>query len=330
VGLNDPEGSVRAYNLDVTRDLKFYNKVNFEAVPEFALSYGEIINSLENYPNNKIYKTVSIDPIIWSPADITRQWVPSDRKSFASDAYKIHDGRYWQKYSYDVKTSKPVADWLDDYLKFVHPAGLQLFASILLQLTSTQRWSQYVDYVASQPQQDFNWISAQRAPHIGAHSPYYQPGWLTRNARNINVFAAALRLTGQDINLYNLVYHILHIYLKNTNFRDKNVREDYQRWMKFLDSGELIASYSDKTIAQASEEYAFNNACKFSNVSTIIDVFSDGRYLENGYPRDLENRVMRLLEDDDALRDIVNKQFENGQLKQSESGEQRLTEYDIN
>ena len=331
VGLNDPEGSVRTYKLDVTRDLKFYNNIIFESVPEFALSYGEIINSLENYPENKIYTTISIDPIIWSPADITRQWVPSDRKSFASDAYKIHDGYYWQKYSYDIKTSKPTADWLDDYLKFVHPAGLQLFASILLQLTSTQRWSQYVDYVASQPQQDFNWISAQRAPHIGAHSPYYQPGWLDRNARSISVFAAALRLTGQDINLYNLVYHILHIYLKNANFRDKNVREDYQRWMKFLDSGELIASYSDKTIAQASEEYSFNNACKFSNVSVIIDILGDGRYLENDYPRNLENRVMRLLEGDDVVsQDIINKQFENGQFKQSEGGEQRLTEYDIN
>jgi hypothetical protein len=326
VGVNDPDGSVRVYNLDIVRDIKFYNSIELQAIPEFALSYGEIINSLENYPDYKIYKTISIDPIIWSPADITRQWTPIDRKSFASDAYKIHDGYYWQKYSYDIKTSKATAEWLDDYLKFVHPAGLQLFASILMQLTSTQRWSEYVDYAAAQPQQDFMWISTQRAPHMGAHSPYYQPGWLSINARRIDVFARALRLNEQDINLYNLVYHILHIYLKNTNFRDKNVREDWQRWIKFLDVGELIAGYSDKTIAQASEEYAFNNVCKFSNISVIIDVLSDGIYLENKYPRNLESNFIKLTESRKFEITTTESLMENNQVKLSENGGTRLRE----
>jgi hypothetical protein len=294
---NDVDGSVRVYNLDIIREFKFYNSIQVQAIPEFALSYGEIINSLEDYPGNMLYETTNLNPIIWTRTNINRQWLPFDRKSFVSDSYKLHDGYYWQKYSYDIKTSKPISDWLDDYLKFVHPAGLQLFASVLLQLTSTRKWSEFVDYSASQPQQDFTWILAQRAPTAGTHTPFYQPGWLSRNARSINVFAAALRLNGQDINLYNLVYHILHHYSENINFRNKVVREDYQRWIKFLDATQVSSSgYSNKTIAQASEEYAFNNVCKFNNVAIIIDILSDGRYLENGYPRDLESGVMRLTE----------------------------------
>jgi hypothetical protein len=296
LGANDPDGSVRAYQLDVSKNINYYSNLNITPVSEQAFAYGELVNSYENYPQNTLYTTISLDPIVWEKTNVTRQWIKNDRRSFASDSYKLHDGYYWQKYSYDIKTSKPPVDWLDTYLRFVHPAGLQLFASFLLQLLSTQRWIEYINYEAKRPQQDLSWIFSQRAPRLGAHTPLYQPGWLTANERTLNVFAEALRLNAQDINLYNIIYHILHLYFENSNFRNKVVREEYQKWGKFLDAGELGAVCLDKTIAQANEEYAFNNECKFLNISSIVDILSDGRYLENGYPRDLQNGVSRLVE----------------------------------
>ena len=296
LGPNDPDGSARVFKLNVVKSVNYYSSLHIDAIPEFALAYGELINSYENYPENTLYTTISLDPIVWEKTDATRQWIKNDRRSFASDSYKLHDGYYWQKYSYDVKTSRPPEDWLDTYLKFVHPAGLQLFASFLLQVLSTQQWLDYINYEAKRPQQDFSWLLSQRAPRLGAHSPRYQPGWLTGNERTLNIFAEALRLNTQDRNLYNIIYHILHLYFENSNFRNKVVREEYQKWGKFLDAGELGAVCLDKTIAQANEEYAFNNECKFLNISSIVDILSDGRYLENGYPRDLQNGVSRLSE----------------------------------
>lgn len=323
---NETTGAVHVYTLDVIKDFKFANKIDVEALSEFAYSYGEIINSLENFPQNTVYDSVGLNPTIWQRADITRQWANYDRKSFASDSYKLHDGYYWQKYSYDIKTSKPVAEWLDDYLKFVHPAGLQLFASVLLQLLSTRDWNTAINYSAPQPQIDFSWIAAQRAPMIGAHTPFYQPGWLSVRERIVSVFARALRLNESDRNLYNLVYHIIKTYYKNSNFRDKRAREDYQNWLKFFDAGELISGYTDKTIAQANEEYAFDNACKFSNVSSIIKIVSDGRYLENNVPRDLETGVMRLTEANEAFTELYTLLLENEDVLELESGENMYQE----
>ena len=326
-GDND-DGAVVVYSLAALKDVEYFNSIVVDAIPEFALAYGELINSLENYPENTLYKTTSLNPIIWTRSDNTRQWVPFDRKSFASDQYKLHDGYYWQKYSYDIKTSKATVEWLDDYLKFVHPAGLQLFASILLQLVSRNEWYDYIDYTANRPQEDFSWLNNQRAPFTGAHTPLYQPGWTNAGARTINLLIAALRLSGEDRNLYNLVYHILKLHLKNNNFRDKSVREDYQQWIKFWDSNEIISGYTDKTIAQASEPYAFNNICKFSNVAVIINYILGNRYLEDGEYRILEDGAARALE---STFDVTDNRFisvtENESLLIFEDGDLQTLEY---
>lgn len=327
VGSVGENAGVHVYSLDAIQDFKFTNIIEVSAIPEFAFAYGEIINSLENFSttaSNTLYKTINLTPIVWQQTNEIKRWVPNDHKSFASDAYKLHDGYYWQKYSYDIKTSKPVAEWLDEYLKFIHPAGLQLFASILLQLLSTRYWKDKIDYSANRPQLNFSWITNQRAP-FGAHSPQYQPGWLTFNDRLINVFAAALRINENDRNLYNLVYYIFNYYFINQNFRDKSVRKEYQNWIKFLDPGQIISGYLNKTVSQANEEYSFNNICKFSNVSTHVELLSDGRYLENTDPRNLETRVMREVEENSnpSYKIIL---LENGAELLLENSRRLLTE----
>lgn len=331
---NDPNGAVHVYSLDPIRDFKFASEISVTAVPEFAFSYGELINSLENFDSgvpNTLYKTVNLTPIVWEKSEQVKQWVPSNNKSFASNSYKLHDGYYWQKYSYDIKTSKPAAEWLDDYLKFVHPAGLQLFASILVQLMSAQSWKTKIDYSATKPQLNFSWITNQRAPR-GAHSPQYQPGWLTFNERLISIFIEKLQVNEGDRNLYNLVYHVLKFYSTNKNFRDKSVRKEYQNWLKFLDSGEIISGYLNKTIDQANEDYSLSNACKFSNVSTDIKIISSGRYLEDTYPRNIEarRRMMRLLEEETEEYNEYVMQLQNGETLNLENSEQLFIEKDIN
>ena len=316
-------GSVDVYRLDAVRDLTFLNRISVSAVSEFGQSYGEIINSLENWPSsNTLYEIVSLDPIVWQQTDITKQWISYDRKSFLSDSYKLHDGYYWQKYSYDIKTSKPAAEWLDSYLKFVHPAGLQLFASILVQLAASNEWKNYIDYSAPQPQKNFNWLITQRAPAVGAHTPFYQPGWLDSGARLLQLLIQVLRPSETERNLYNLVYHIIGLHCSNSNFRSNASRVDYQRWLKFWDTGELISGYSDKTIEQATQDYAFNNVCKFDNVAVSVLVMSDGRYLESSYLRSLENNSTRLTESRNVEYMYINPYL------QLEDGTNTLTEQD--
>ena len=55
-----------------------------------------------------------------------------DKKGFLSDTIKLQDSKFYQKFSYVVRTGKNLSDWEAAFDKLVHPAGFIFFGEILL------------------------------------------------------------------------------------------------------------------------------------------------------------------------------------------------------
>ena len=55
-----------------------------------------------------------------------------DDKGFVSDLSKIHDGNYYQEYSYDIISRIPLEKYSDMFKKVMHTAGTKFFGSILV------------------------------------------------------------------------------------------------------------------------------------------------------------------------------------------------------
>lgn len=98
----------------------------------------------------------------------------NDRKGFISDINKIHDGNYWQEFSYALNTDVSVDLWKDRYYKLVHPSGLKLFSDLFI-----ERFAERKD---REEKPLFNvgdptWVT----DLYGAANQFmthYQPGWL--------------------------------------------------------------------------------------------------------------------------------------------------------
>jgi hypothetical protein len=55
-----------------------------------------------------------------------------DHKGFLSDNIKLQDSKFYQKFSYVVRTGKNLSDWETAFNKLVHPAGFVFFGEILI------------------------------------------------------------------------------------------------------------------------------------------------------------------------------------------------------
>jgi len=55
-----------------------------------------------------------------------------DHKGFLSDNIKLQDSKFYQKFSYVVRTGKNLSDWETAFDKLVHPAGFVFFGEILI------------------------------------------------------------------------------------------------------------------------------------------------------------------------------------------------------
>ena len=63
---------------------------------------------------------------------ITQKGSYSDRKGQLSSTIKVQDSKFYQKFSYLIRTGKNVSDWKNSFAKLVHPAGFKFFGEILL------------------------------------------------------------------------------------------------------------------------------------------------------------------------------------------------------
>lgn len=264
------EAGGSTYAID-TSNVEYAHTFSVTANPEYTTKIGDVIHSLEDAPTPTIYRCEDLNPILWSviPSD-EEVWTYSDNKSFASNLYKLHDGYYWQKYSYEIKSELPYDEWGDDYLRFVHPSGLKLFSAIIFEFISRSEWYNVIDYVARQPQESYSWLNAYHPPVLGYHTPRSQPGWLTANERLLTIILTRLLDRNAPESLVRMVQLALRIFAINANYRDKVVYEDYQRWIKSFDPNELVAGFAHKTIAQASAPYTPSADRLFSNISSFI------------------------------------------------------------
>lgn len=278
-GIVTEEAGGSTYAVD-TSNVEYAHAFSVTAIPEYTSKIGDLIHSLEDAPTPTIYRCEDLSPILWSviPSD-EEVWTYSDNKSFASDLYKLHDGYYWQKYSYEIKSELPYDEWGDDYLRFVHPSGLKLFSAIIFEFISRSEWYNVIDYVARQPQENYSWLNAYQPPVLGYHTPRSQPGWLTGNERLLTIILTRLLDRNAPESLVRMVQLALVLHANNSNYRDKTVYEDYQRWIKFFDPNELVSGYTHKTIAQAGTPYSHTQHKLFSNISSFITY----KILNNSY-----------------------------------------------
>ena len=56
-------------------------------------------------------------------------------KGFVSDLSKVHDGDYYQEYSYDIISKFPLEKYSDMFKKVMHTAGTRVFGSVLVDST---------------------------------------------------------------------------------------------------------------------------------------------------------------------------------------------------
>lgn len=255
---------------DYSRLFKYQHGFSIRAESIPGSSYGDIIYDT-NHLN--LYSVISLNPTVWTLANDTKKlWKYSNHKSFASDNYKLQDGHYWQKYSYSIKSSYSSDIWINDYLRFVHPAGLKLFTAVLLQLLAKSEWYNYIDYNLFKNNSDFLNYKLLQPPVIGYHSPRYQPGRINLGAIIYTILSEALLDPAVDQSLIRMILTTLGLLKLCDNSRDSIIREYYQSWSRNLDSTQLCAGYGNMTIAQAMEPYSNINACKFSNISCYVNI----------------------------------------------------------
>jgi hypothetical protein len=219
----------------------------------------------------------------------------ADRKGFASDINKLQDSNYWQDYSYVVKSGLQASDWVNEYLRLVHPAGMKLFAALLLQIARLNEWTGYETYREKNPQSDVSlpkWLKKLIPPsqrddvsESGYHLPFYQPGWLSGDYRIISILIEKM-VNGDDPRtgggeFERSVFIILRWFMEaNAKARNEIVLEQYQRSTKFFDNNTRTADYKYLTanelnndeqllVPQASADNRMIR--KFSNLSIAIN-----------------------------------------------------------
>lgn len=214
--------------------------------------------------------------ISWKQSNINDEWIYEDKKSFLSDEFKVFDGYYWQDYSYVIKSDLDSSVWYDEYLKFVHPAGLKLFSAAVIEIVLRNEWYDKLNYVTTGT--DDKWLKSLIPPHnldinsIGYHTPKYQPGFL-RDQLFRYVFTYLFDKDSRN-DYVRLLLIDLKILLNSINNRNSVVRNRYQNNEKFIDVIKLGDGLLDKTIAEFEEPYSPTNNCKLINFSTIVTINS--------------------------------------------------------
>lgn len=218
----------------------------------------------------------------------TQIFTTSGDQSLTSDNFKIQDGEYYQAYSYVISSENPSSEWRESYARFIHPAGLKFFVAFVVVMTNMNCWggspSDYLkDFDENHP--DLWWDKIDWKRLRGYYNPLYQAGvgdngldishiliWRYPNNRYSDI---GVRM-GERYEAAFLDV-IIKIIMTERNHRAKTFREDYQQWLKFLDSSEIL-SYGNHTIEEAEEEWTGTNACRFEAFAQsphITDMWDD-------------------------------------------------------
>lgn len=181
-------------------------------------------------------------------------------KGFVSNNIKLQDSDYWQDYSYEIRSGIQNTEWLNEYLRLVHPAGMKLFAALLLQIIRKNIWTGYTNYREPNPQEEgqlSKWLKKLIPPsrvdsinEDGYHMPFYQPGWLSSDVRSVSLLLRALVFAGEDArsggDLFERSVQIVLRFLIDSNAQTRNqlVLEQQLGAQKFFDSNVRSGDYA--------------------------------------------------------------------------------------
>jgi hypothetical protein len=274
------QGAVWAPKLTSTVGVPFLNFVDGDAAATQPTN-GNLFARTGVFPNRVVYKCVDDGSlkghsIIWQ-LQSGPEYVYEDSKGFASDIYKIQDSTYWQNYSYDIQSNSDASVWRDAFLKFVHPAGLKLFTSLLLEMQSLNVWDSFISYELTNAQDRNSWLSALNPPYFSdatniyhQHSPKYQPGWLSVGASEY-IFTALF--AEGSITLKREVILMLQLILVPLLSERQLVSRDYDlNGIKFRDPSRLGDGFlgSDRTIQLMIDSTLESYPYQLLNVAAVI------------------------------------------------------------
>ena len=196
----------------------------------------------------------------------------ADRKGFVSDVNKLQDSDFWQDYSYQIRGGIQLVEWENEYLRLVHPAGMKMFSSLLMQVSRSGLWRGDTTYKEKNPQEDLQlerWLTKLIPPwktltdderRLGIntdsansmHMPFYQPGWLDGDFRALSLLLQAL-VNGNNPRAGSGIYErsafliMRFIAGVGANARNEIVFNEYKRWTKWFDKHTRVADYGDLT-----------------------------------------------------------------------------------
>jgi hypothetical protein len=236
-----------------TTGIPFLQLVNGDAAATQPTN-GNLYARTGTWPNRNVYKCINDGSlpghsIVWQ-LQSGPQWKYEDHKGFASDLYKIQDSTYWQNYSYDIQSNSDPATWRNAFLKFVHPAGLKLFTSLLLQMQSLNVWDSFISYRLTNLQDPYSWLNALNPTDTyQQHTPKYQPGWLS--IADLEYIFTALFAEG-TVSLSREVIMVFQFIMSSEYSQRQLVSQEYDlNGIKFRDPSRLGDGFlgSDRTIS---------------------------------------------------------------------------------
>lgn len=199
----------------------------------------------------------------------------SGERSVSSDIYRLQDGNYWQDFSYVIKSENNSSEWINEYLRFVHPAGLKLFTAILIIAFSRNNWERPLEellYDTGNPEtywQNIRWVELLDGSQGGYHTPKFQGGW----QRDFNLkflYKTLVQDNGSSALTNAWVIMLIQMVIQNANHRERVFREDYQGWLKFLDPMQFENGYVQNTILEGVANYVPTNAARFQSLSGYV------------------------------------------------------------
>ena len=312
--LNGPNGpSLEINSVLLDKDLDYVSLKYLDSIQNLIAS---------NVPNSRILDRVSLYKIIVKyynsrgsedniltlfkilfnenasisyPKELLFEPSSSREKSLPSHASKIQDSYYWQNFSYVVRASLDSSLWSDAFNNFMHPAGLQMFYELAVELFSPNTFDTKKIPTFNIVNDNTEWIKQLLMEYPGQHTPLYQPGWFRELLLRFT-FQADSRSDDWSGDLplgpnwpisptqEAYLIFVLRLFIESRNSRNSLVRYDYDyNGLKFIDECTLKDSgFLNKTLSEANEPYSETNGCKFLNLSTYVTseiVIFNGKYV---------------------------------------------------
>lgn len=258
----------------------------------FRLFFNEIVSLF--YPKNLLFTT------------------SDSKRSKTSSDYRLNDNHRWQNYSYVIYTQLQKSEWGLEYAKYIHPAGLKFFATLILELANNNDWTNVnclnIDWSESPEREiiddncwrSIDWEVTARGKHTPtSQSPAYIYDFITilsllpdggyhylKNLRPIRsnngayVFNEALRA----------FYITYGINSKNQNTPLSIFRQNWNGYDKTIDSATL-SEYANLTLSDAFANPPLTGSSpQFNNLSSylVFDRNYNSAYFD-GEPQDYNN-----------------------------------------